>query len=114
MLALRSIAQFATFVALINCRSEDRPPRVAPGDSNNPTAESGARIPTPDLNPRARMDPGSSTGPIATIGGEGAFGGAGGAGGMGGSGGSAAAFPEYAPTQSPQPAPSPQFPQPIR
>lgn len=93
MLTFRSIAQFATFVALFDCRYDDRPPAVAPAEPANPAESPEPRVPAPDLPPErsdVRLDPGPGTGPIATTFGIGGFGGNAGASGAGGVSGSGA------------------------
>lgn len=104
MLGFKSIAQFATVIALFNCRYDDRPPAVAPGEPANPAEAPEPRIPAPDLPPErsdeVQLQPGPGTGPIASTFGVGGFAGNGGAGGFGGigglagSGGAAATSPQ--------------------
>jgi hypothetical protein len=91
------IMHFATFIALFDCRYDDRPPAVAPGEPANPAESPEPRIPAPDLPPERSevdLDPGPGTGPVATtfgVGGSAGGGGGSGSGGIGGLGGSGGA-----------------------
>lgn len=100
MLSLKSVAQFATVVALFDCRYDDRPPAVAPAEPANPAEAPEPRVPAPDFPPERSevdLDTGPGTGPVASVlgvGGSAGTGGVGGAGGLSGSGGAAATHPQ--------------------
>jgi hypothetical protein len=104
MLGWRNIAHYATFVALLDCRYDDRPPAVAPVEPANPAEAPEPRMPAPDLPPPQRsevdLNPGPGTGPVAStlavggFGGEAGAGGVGGTAGLSGSGGVAATSPQ--------------------
>jgi hypothetical protein len=104
MLGWRTIVHYATFVALLDCRYDDRPPALTPAEPANPAEAPEPRVPTPELPPPERseveLNPGPGTGPVASTFGVGGFsgtsgaGGVAGTGGLGGSGGVAATSPQ--------------------
>jgi hypothetical protein len=103
MLAIRSIAYGTLFIALLDCRQDDRPPVMIPSEPANPADSPEPRVPAPNLPPERsdlQLDQGPGTGPIAAnmnvggFAGGGGAGGAAGAGGMSASGGTAATSPQ--------------------